>query len=302
MNVNIIIQQVINFLQLGSIYALCALSFTMVYGVARLVNFAHGSIFGVSMYVLFFASTFLFERIKSPWFVYVIVLIIASVVTSLIALLLESAAYKPLKNAPKIAVVVSSVGAGMAIQYLILNLAGSKALRMPALIPNLRIELAGTPVPLYKIMVIVIAILTMVILNVIIKGTRLGVAMRAVSQDRIAAGFMGIDTGRVVSASFVFGAVIASVAASLYGTAYSIFAYDVGEGIIWWSFIAAVLGGIGSISGAVLGGYIIGAISIIAPILLPVSSYKDIVAFAVLIIVLLVKPTGLMGKKDIEKI
>jgi branched-chain amino acid transport system permease protein len=302
MNVNMIIQQFINFLQLGSIYALCALSFTMVYGVARLVNFAHGSIFSVSMYVLFFASTFLFKRIENTWIVYVMVVVIASVVTSSVALLLEAAAYKPLKNAPKVAVVVSSVGAGMAIQYLILNFAGSRALRMPALIPNVRFDLAGIPVPLYKIMIIIIAILTMIVLNVIIKKTRLGVAMRAVSQDRIAAGFMGIDTDRVVSVSFVFGAVIASVAASLYGTAYSIFAYDVGESIIWWSFIAAVLGGIGSISGAVLGGYIIGAISIVAPAVLPVSSYKDIVAFAVLIIVLLVKPTGLLGKRDIEKI
>jgi branched-chain amino acid transport system permease protein len=274
----------------------------MVYGVARLVNFAHGSIFGVSMYVLFFASTYLFTKIESAWLVYVIVLVVASVATALVALLLESVAYKPLKNAPKVAVVVSSVGAGLTIEYLILNIAGSKALRMPALIPNIRFNMAAIAVPLYKIMVIIIAILTMIVLNVIIKRTKLGIAMRAVSQDRIAAGFMGIETSRVVSASFVFGAVIAAVAASLYGTAYSIFAYNVGQTIIWWSFIAAVLGGIGSISGAVLGGYIIGAISIIAPIVLPVSSYKDIVAFAVLIIVLLVKPTGLLGKTEIEKI
>ena len=102
--------------------------------------------------------------------------------------------------------------------------------------------------------------------------------------------------------AFVFGAVLATIAASLYGTAYSIFAYDVGDTINWWSFIAAVVGGIGSIEGAVLGGFIIGAINIVAPIVLPVSSYKDIVAFAVLIIVLMVKPTGLLGKSSAEKI
>jgi len=299
---NILIQQVINFLQLGSIYALCALSFSMVYGVAGLVNFAHGSIFGVSMYVLFFASTFLYNFIESTWLVYVIVLVLASIVTALIALLLERVAYTPLRNAPKVAVVVSSVGAGLAIEYLILNFAGSRALRMPSLVPNIRFDIMGVTVPLYKFMVIIIAIITMVVLNIVIKRTKLGIAMRAVSQDRVAAGFMGIKTSRVVSASFVFGAIIATVAASLYGTAYSIFAYDVGESIIWWSFIAAVLGGIGSVSGAVLGGYIIGAISIIAPIVLPISTYKDIVAFAVLIIVLLVKPTGLLGKKSVEKI
>jgi branched-chain amino acid transport system permease protein len=223
-------------------------------------------------------------------------------VTSLVSLLVERVAYTPLKHAPKIAVVVSSVGAGMVIEYLILNIAGSRALRMPTLIPNIRFDIMGLPVPLYKFMVIIIAIITMIVLNIAIKKTRLGVAMRAVSQDRIAAGFMGIKTSEIVSLSFVVGAIISTIAAALYGTAYSIFAYDVGSSIIWWSFIAAVIGGIGSISGAVLGGYIIGGISILAPILLPVSSYKDIVAFAVLIIVLLLKPTGLLGKKELEKI
>jgi len=232
----------------------------------------------------------------------VLALIFASIATSLIALLMERIAYTPLRNAPKVAVVVSSVGAGMALEYMILNIAGSRALRMPALIPTTRINILDIPVPLYKILVIIIAILTMVILNNVIRRTRLGVAMRAVSQDMVAAGFMGINTSRVISASFVIGAVIATVAASLFGTAYSIFAYDVGESIIWWSFIAAVLGGIGSISGAVLGGYIIGAISIVAPIILPVSSYKDILAFAVLILVLLIKPAGILGKTGIEKI
>jgi branched-chain amino acid transport system permease protein len=274
----------------------------MVYGVARLVNFAHGSIFGVSMYVLFFASTFLATKIESTWLIYVIVLVFASIVTSLFSLLLERVAYKPLRNAPKVAVVVSSVGAGIATEYIILNFAGSRALRMPALIPKIKFIILNIQVPLYKILVIIIAIIAMIILNIVIKKTRLGVAMRAVSQDRVAAGLMGIKSSNVVSASFVIGAVIATIAASLYGTAYSIFAYNVGDSIIWWSFIAAVLGGIGSISGAVLGGYIIGAISVVAPMLLPVSSYKDIVAFSVLIIVLLVKPTGLLGKTGIEKI
>ncbi len=299
---NIIIQQLINFLQLGSIYALVAISFSMVYGIAGLVNFAHGSIFGVSMYVLFFVSTMLFKTIKSTWLVYVIALTVASVATSIVALIMERVAYKPLRNAPKISVVVSSVGVGMVLEYLLLNIAGSRALRMPSLIPKIRIHFAGLPIPLYKVLIVVIAILAMVILNIVVKKTRLGTAMRAVSQDPVAAGFMGISTSRVISYAFIFGAVLATIAASLYGTAYSIFSYNVGDSIIWWSFIAAVLGGIGSIRGAVLGGYLIGAISVVSPIVLPVSSYKDIVAFAVLIIVLLIKPTGLLGKNESEKI
>lgn len=206
---NIFVQQFINFLQLGSIYALAALSFSMVYSIAGLVNFAHGSIFGISMYSLFFASTFLFQKIAtiwpvfsesdaSTWLVYIIVLIVASITTSLVAVLLERVAYHPLRNAPKVAVVVSSVGAGLAIEYLLLNFAGSKPLRMPALIPNIRFNILGTPVPLYKFMIIVIAILTLVVLNIVIKKTNLGTAMRAVSQDRIAAGFMGIGDRKSV--------------------------------------------------------------------------------------------------------
>ena len=296
------LQQFINFLQLGSIYALTAISFSMVYGIAGLVNFAHGSIFTVSMYLIFFISTFLFAHIESTWTVYILSLVVASVAAALIGMFIERVAYRPLRNAPAVSTVVSSVGVGMFLEYMCLNIAGSKAKRMPTLIPKYMITIGGVDVPLFKILIIVIAIIAMIVLQTIVNKTRLGTAMRAVSQDKTAAGFMGINVNKVISSAFVFGAVLATVAASLYGTAYSIFAYDVGDTINWWSFIAAVIGGIGSIPGAVIGGYILGAISIVAPIVLPVSSYKDIVAFAVLIIVLMVKPTGILGKNTAEKI
>jgi len=296
------LQQFINFLQLGSIYALTAISFSMVYGIAGLVNFAHGSIFTVSMYLIFFISTFLFKTIESTWTVYFISLVVASVATALIGMFIERVAYRPLRNAPAVSTVVSSVGVGMFLEYMILNIAGSKAKRMPTLIPKYTITLAGVDIPLFKILIIVIAIITMLVLQTVVKKTRLGTAMRAVAQNKTAAGFMGINVNAIISSAFVFGAVLATIAASLYGTAYSIFAYDVGDTINWWSFIAAVIGGIGSIPGAVIGGYILGAIAIVAPIILPVSSYKDIVAFAVLIIVLMVKPTGILGKSTSEKI
>ncbi len=296
------VQQLINFLQLGSIYALTAISFSMVYGIAGLVNFAHGSIFTVSMYSIFFISSFLFKRFENTWLVYILSLTAGCTATALIGMFIERLAYRPLRSAPKVSTVVSSVGVGMFLEYLILNMAGSKAKRMPNLIPKYTIELAGVTIPMFKILIIVIAIITMLVLNTIVRKTQLGTAMRAVSQDPVAAGFMGINTNRVISIAFVFGAVLATIAASLYGTAYSIFAYNVGDTINWWSFIAAVLGGIGSITGAVLGGYLLGAIAILTPIILPVSSYKDIVAFAVLIIVLMVKPTGILGKNSSEKI
>ena len=150
-------------------------------------------------------------------------------------------------------------------------------------------------------MIIVIAIVVMLLLNTIVRKTRLGTAMRAVSQDPTAAGFMGINTNRVISIAFVFGAVLATIAASLYGTAYSIFAYNVGDTINWWSFIAAVLGGIGSMPGSVLGGLLIG----IAETLLAgyvSSEYKAAIPFLVLILVLLIKPAGLFGQKQQKKV
>lgn len=298
----IYLQQFINFLQLGSIYALTAIGFSIVYGIVGLVNFAHGSIFTVSMYFLFYLSTLLFKTVESTWVVYIVALVAACVGTSLVGILVEQFAYKPLRKAPAVATVVSSVGVGMTLEYLILNIAGSKAKRMPALIPIQSLDIAGITVPLYKIMIVVIALLAMFLLSLLIKKTRIGIAMRAVSQDKVAAGFMGIPTNRVISGAFVLGAILATIAASLYGTAYSIFAYNVGDTINWWSFIAAVLGGIGSIKGAVLGGFIIGGINIVAPMVLPVSSYKDIVAFAILILVLMIKPTGLLGKSSVEKV
>ena len=274
----------------------------MVYGIAGLVNFAHGSIFTVSMYFIFFISTFLFAHIEGTWLVYILSLVIASVAAALIGMFIERIAYRPLRKAPAVATVVSSVGVGMFLEYMMLNIAGSKAKRMPSLIPKYTVTLAGVDIPLFKILIIVIAVIAMIVLQAIVKKTRLGTAMRAVSQDKTAAGFMGINVNRVISLAFVFGAVLATVAASLYGTAYSIFAYDVGDTINWWSFIAAVIGGIGSIPGAVVGGYILGGIAILVPVVLPVSSYKDIVAFAVLILVLMVKPTGILGKNTAEKI
>jgi branched-chain amino acid transport system permease protein len=298
----LLLQQFINFLQLGSIYALAAISFSMVYGIAGLVNFAHGSVFTIAMYLLFYASTLLFKITSATWGVFVLSLMIASLGTSIVAILMERIAYKPLRNAPPISVVVSSVGVGMLLEYLALNLAGSKAKRMPNLIPDITIDIAGTTIPLFKIMIIVIAFIAMIILSLLVRKTQLGVAMRAVSQDKTAAAFMGIDSNRVITYSFIFGAVLATIAAGLYGSAYSIFAYNVGDTINWWSFIAAVLGGIGSIEGAVLGGFILGGINVIAPMVLPVSSYKDIVAFGVLIFVLLIKPTGLLGKNAAEKV
>ena len=299
---SIYLQQFVNLLQLGSIYALLAIGFSIVYGIAGLVNFAHGHIFMVSSYVLFFIGTLMYKMTDATLVVFMTALLGAVFVTAILAFIIEKIAYKPLRNAPKVSVVVSSVGVGLMLEYSVLTFVGADPQRMPVLVKDSQWNIAGTNMSSANVVIIVVAVAAMILLNLFIKKSRTGVALRAVSQDEIASSFMGIAPNHIVSLAFILGAAMATIGASLYGVAYPIFTPYIGDSINWWSFTAAVLGGIGSIKGAVLGGFLLAAVNVIAPILLPISSYRDVVAFAVLILVLLIKPTGLLGKNIVEKV
>lgn len=298
----IVLQTVINLLQLGSIYALLAIGFSVVYGIVRLVNFAHGDIFMVATYLFFFIATWLLNYSSSLFLVLVVTLLLSAAATSLLAVVIERVAYKPLRSAPKVSVVVTSLAVGLLLQHLVLQFIGPNAHRVPRLVPEFSFKIGTVNIELYRIVIIAVALLIMLLLNLFIMKTKTGVAMRAVSQDPTAANLMGISTNFIISIAFVVGASVASVGAGLYGMAYPIFDPYIGQMINWWSFTAAVLGGIGNIRGAVLGGFLLAGVMVISPILLPVSSYRDIVAFSVLILVLLVKPSGLLGKKAIQKV
>ncbi|MEA4812465.1 MAG: branched-chain amino acid ABC transporter permease [Anaerolineaceae bacterium] len=297
-----LIQHLLNILQLGSIYALLAIGFSIVYGIVRLVNFAHGDIFMVATYLLFFLSTLLVTRFASSLWILLLSFIVVAALVSLLAVLIERVAYKPLRKAPKVSVVVTSLAVGMLLQHLILQFIGPNSHRMPDFIPEAKFVVGGAVVQSYQIVIILFAIVIMILLSLFINKTKLGIAMRAAAQDSVAANFMGISTDFIISVAFVVGATVASVGAGLYSMAYPIFDPYIGQMINWWSFTAAVLGGIGNIKGAVLGGFLLAAVMVIAPVLLPVSSYRDVVAFAILILVLLIKPSGILGKKQIEKV
>jgi len=299
---SVFVQTLMNLLQLGSIYALLAIGFSIVYGIAGLVNFAHGEIFMVSSYVMFFVSSVLYTATGVDWLVYVFSLVVSIVITSLLAFVVEKIAYKPLRKAPKVSVVVSSVGVGLVLEYLTLNFAGAESKKMPAMVTSVPITIGGATIASSTLIIIAVALLFMIALSLFMQKTKMGIALRAVAQDEKAASFMGISPDVMISLAFIIGASMAAIGASLYSVAYPIFDPYIGDNINWWSFTAAVLGGIGIMKGAVLGGFLLAAVNIIAPMVLPVSSYRDIVAFAVLIIVLLIKPTGLLGKKVIEKV
>ena len=296
------LQQLINLIQLGSIYALLAIGFSIVYGIARLVNFAHGPIFMVSTYLIFYFATFMYEFTTNSWIVYACSLLFAVILTASLAVLIEKLAYRPLRGGPIVALVVSSVGVGMILEYGVLLLIGPVPKRMPVLIKDIPFMLGDAKISLASIVIIIVAILSMVLLSLFINHTRTGIALRAVSQDPIAASFMGISRSFIISVAFILGAVMATIGASLYTTIYFTFAPYMGDRVNWYSFIAAVLGGIGNIKGAVLGGFVLATLNVVGAMVLPVSTYKDVLVFAVLILVLLIKPTGLLGKKVIEKV
>jgi branched-chain amino acid transport system permease protein len=190
----------------------------------------------------------------------------------------------------------------MILEYLVLNFVGPNPHRMPSFVKDLKFNVGGVNFSLGIIIIVAVAIASMIVLNLFIKNSKLGIALRAVAQDGFAANLMGISTNFIVSVAFILGAIMATIGASLYGVAYPTFNPYVGEQINWWSFTAAVLGGIGSIKGAILGGYLLAAVYVFSPLVLPVSSWRDVVAFGALIIVLLIKPTGLLGKNTIQKV
>jgi branched-chain amino acid transport system permease protein len=231
-----------------------------------------------------------------------ITLVLVAAAVSFLAVGIERVAYKPLRSAPKVSVVVTSLAVGLLLQHMVLQFIGPTPRRVPRLVPDIKFQVGTVNIELYQIVIIAVALFIMLLLSLFIMKTKTGIAMRAAAQDSTAASLMGISTDYIISVAFVVGATVASIGAGLYGMAYPIFDPYIGQMINWWSFTAAVLGGIGDFKGAVLGGFLLAAVMVISPMVLPVSSYRDIVAFGILILILLIKPSGLLGKKIIQKV
>ena len=297
-----ILQQIINVLQLGSIYALLAIGFSMVYGIIGLVNFAHGDFFMVSAYITFLASAVFFALGLPPLLVLLLAIAVSMIGTAIVMVLVERFAYRPLRDAPKVSAVVTSLAVSMLIQNLMLYIMGPSARRMPDFIEVSTIQIGSAFLENKQILIIIAALVMMVILDQFVMKTKIGMAMRAVSHDKEASYLMGIPINRIISLTFAIGAMAAAVSGGLFTIAYPIFDPYIGTMISWWSFVSAVVGGIGNMRGAVLGGYCLATVTVFTPALLSSSSYRDLVAFGLLIIVLLVKPSGLLGKKAIQKV
>lgn len=287
-------QQIINGISLGSIYALIALGYTMVYGIMRLINFAHGDIYMLGAYVGFFVTT----QLQMGFFP---ALICSMVVIGITGVLIEKLVYKPLRSSSKISILITAIGMSFFIEYTTMYFLTPQPRTFPPVLPNTIFHLGDIIVSFQQLVILGSTVVLMLLLWYIIQYTKMGKAMRAVSYDTDAALLMGINVDHVISFTFALGSALAGAAGVLVGIYYN--TIDPLMGIMpgLKAFIAAVLGGIGIIPGAMMGGLILGVVEALVSGFIS-STFRDAAAFGILIVILLIKPTGLLGKNETEKV
>ena len=291
----LILSQFINGLQLGSIYALVALGYSMVYGIIMLLNFAHGDVIMIGGYIaLLTIAAGLHPALA------VVLTIIGCVALSVV---IEKVAYRPLRSAPRISLLITAIGVSLLLQNLaqLIWTANTRSVPATKIIPSVTYQLGSLSISLSAIVTIVVSVLSMLALTFLVQKTRMGKAMRAVSEDTGAAQLMGININNTITFTFAIGSALAGIGAVLYCCRYPVVNPTIGSLLGLKAFVAAVLGGIGSIPGAMIGGLAIGFAEVLVTAL-GLSEWTDAVVFAVLIVVLLVRPTGFLGRSMAEKV
>ncbi|RPJ96704.1 branched-chain amino acid ABC transporter permease [Rummeliibacillus sp. TYF005] len=288
------LQQLINGISLGSIYALIALGYTMVYGIIKLINFAHGDVFMIGAFIGFLAIA----RWDLGFFP---ALLLAMVVCAILGVLIERIAYKRLRNATRIAALITAIGVSFLIEYTTIFFRGAQLETYPDVISNKTFNFLGAQISMQSIMILSVSIVLMLILQFIVHKTKIGKAMRAVSYDVETARLMGINVDNTISVTFAIGSALAGAAGVIFGIYYT--RIDPLMGIIPGikAFVAAVLGGIGIIPGAVAGGMVLGVVETVVSAL-GFSLWRDAAAFVILILILIFRPAGIFGKNTREKV
>ena len=290
---SLFVSQLFNGLQTGSVYALVALGYSMVYGIILLLNFAHGDIIMVGAYTAFYAMT--------AFHLHPILSVVLAVVTStLLGVVIEKVAYTPLRSAPRLSLLITAIGISFLLENGAQLLFGADTKSMDTLVPG-NASFGSVTISYTAILTIIVAVIAMVALTLLVQKTKLGKAMRAVSEDMGAAQLMGISLNKTISFTFAVGSALAGIGSVLYLCAYSQASPTMGSMLGLKAFVAAVLGGIGSIPGAMIGGFAIGLLEALVSAV-NLSVWKDGVVFAILIVVLLVKPTGILGHPQVEKV
>ncbi len=329
--VDILLQQIINGLTTGSVYAIVALGYTMVYGVIQLINFAHGEVVMIGAMVAFTVITALFGAgLPLPPIVLVLAGVLAAIpVCMAIGYLLERAAYRPLRHAPRLAPLITAIGMSIILQHLALLVFGRDPRAFPQIMENPSFAIGGAAISGVQIAIILLSVVLMATLTWFVYHTRFGIAIRATAEDVRVAALMGVDANRVIAATFVIGAGLGAVAGVMVGTYYGIAHYTMGFTLGLKAFSAAVLGGIGNLAGAMLGGILLGLVEALGAgyigeltdlcqwpifgemlaercaaddhVVVLGSNYQDVFAFLVLIAVLVLRPSGLLGERVAER-
>jgi branched-chain amino acid transport system permease protein len=307
---DILTQQLINGLVLGSIYALVALGYTMVYGILELINFAHGEVtmFG-AMICLAVIGAFTANGADVNGLVIVALGLLAAIAVCVaLGFLIERVAYRPLRRAPRLAALITAIGMSIVLQNLAMLIWGKQYVSFPPLLPLVSFEVGGAVITNLQIFIVVLSCLLMTGLLLLIKRTRLGRAMRATAQAQDIAGLMGININTIISLTFMLGAALAAIAGVMVSAYYGLAHYHMGFMLGLKAFTAAVLGGIGNVAGAMLGGLLLGLIESLGAGYIGTltggflgSHYQDVFAFFVLILVLVFRPSGLLGERVVER-
>ncbi len=305
---DIFLQQLINGLTLGSIYALVALGYTMVYGILGLINFAHGEVVMVGALVALMVIKALASLGLPGPIVVLIALLVAALVCMALGFTIERIAYRPLRKAPRLAPLITAIGVSIVLQQMAMLIWGRNYHSIPSLLPSAPHEVLGASITELQLIIISVAGLTMAGLMALVNRTRLGRAMRATAENPAIAGLMGVDANRIISLTFIIGSSLAALAGVLVSANYGIAHYQMGFMLGLKAFTAAVLGGIGNLAGAMVGGVLLGVIEALGAGYIGDltggvlgSHYQDVFAFFVLITVLIFRPSGLMGEKVSER-
>ncbi len=301
---DVFFQQVINGLTIGMIYALIALGYTIVYGIAQLINFAHGEVFMVGAYLGLLANTLLQSiapDFRGSIFDLTNIFLFAMIGTALLGAAIERFAYRPLRDAPRLAPLITAIGVSFLLQNVIMLIFGPTDKSFPSLIATKKFSFGAASFTNLQMMIGIVSIVLMLVLHLFIKYTKTGKAMRAFADDRQAASLMGIDVNWVILVAFVIGSALAGAGGVMFGMYYNTINFHDGYLVGLKAFAAAVLGGIGNIPGAMLGGVLIGVLEGLGAGYLS-SEWKNVFAFFILILILLFRPSGILGAKIIKKV
>jgi branched-chain amino acid transport system permease protein len=299
----VLIQQLVNGLTLGAIYSLIALGYTLVYGILTMINFAHSEVLMLGSFMALGLAMFLPSAFGTGPMGLVGMFVLAMTGAGLINVIIERLAYRPLRHISRLAPLISAIGVSIILQNGVFIWVSTQSLRFPEPVAITQVEILGATISSLQLVILVSALVLMALLHFFVEHTKLGKAMRACSDDIQTAGLMGINADYIIALTFFVGGALGGAAGVLYGMNYGSIKYNLGFLPGAKAFTAAVLGGIGNIRGAVLGGFILGFLEVLASGYIPNGAqWRDVIAFTVLMIVLLVRPSGLLGEKIAEKV